>query len=124
MFENSANYHMDPNCIFCKIIAGISPSKVVYQDEQDVAFLDINPAAHVHILIVPREHIPSINHLTADHEALIGHLYLVAQRLAKDNGISESGYRLIINSGPDARQAVFHLHLHLLGGQPMRYPMG
>jgi histidine triad (HIT) family protein len=115
---------MDPNCIFCKIIAGKSPSKIVYQDEQVVAFLDINPAAPVHILIVPREHIPSINHLTDDHEPLIGHLYLVAQRLAKDNGISESGYRLIINNGPDARQAVFHLHLHLLGGQPMRYPMG
>jgi len=115
---------MDSNCIFCKIIDGESPSTIVYDDEQVVAFLDLNPVAPVHILIVPREHIPTINHLTSSHEPLIGHLYTVARQLAKDNGIAESGYRLIINSGPDASQAVFHLHLHLLGGRSMRYPMG
>jgi histidine triad (HIT) family protein len=115
---------MDPNCIFCKIIAGISPSTILYDDDQVVAFLDIHPAAPVHILIVPRQHIPSINHLTGDHEILLGHMYTVAKQLALENGITESGYRLIINNGPDARQAVFHLHLHLLGGREMRYPMG
>jgi histidine triad (HIT) family protein len=115
---------MDPNCIFCKIIAGESTSTIVYNDEQVVVFLDIHPAAPVHILIVPRQHIPSINHLTGDHEALLGRMYTVAKQLAIENGVSESGYRLIINSGPDARQAVFHLHLHLLGGREMRYPMG
>ena len=115
---------MDPNCIFCKIIVGESPSTIVYKDKQVVAFLDIHPAAPVHILIVPRQHIPSVNHLTDDHETLIGHLYTVAKQLAKENGVAESGYRLIINNGPDARQAVFHLHLHLLGGREMRFPMG
>jgi histidine triad (HIT) family protein len=115
---------MDLNCIFCKIIAGENPSTIIYDDEQVVAFLDIHPAAPVHILIVPRQHIPSINHLTSDHEILLGHMHTVAKQLALENGIAESGYRLIINSGPDARQAVFHLHLHLLGGREMRYPMG
>ncbi len=115
---------MDPNCTFCKIIAGESPGKIVYDDEQVVAFLDIHPAAPVHILIIPRQHIPSMNHLTSEHETLLGHMHTVAMLLAKEKGIADSGYRLIINCGPDARQAVFHLHLHLLGGREMRYPMG
>jgi len=110
--------------LFARIIRGELPADIVYQDDHICAFRDINPAAPVHILIVPREHIPTINHLTSSHEPLIGHLYTVARQLAKDNGIAESGYRLIINSGPDASQAVFHLHLHLLGGRSMRYPMG
>lgn len=115
---------MDPTCIFCKIINGTSPSTIVYQDEQVVAFLDIHPAAPVHILIVPCQHIESINDLETEHKSLIGHMFTVARDLANEKGVSESGYRLIINSGPDARQAVFHLHLHLLGGQQMQYPMG
>lgn len=89
-----------------------------------MAFLDIHPAAPVHILIIPRQHIPSMNHLTSEHETLLGHMHTVAMLLAKEKGIADSGYRLIINCGPDARQAVFHLHLHLLGGREMRYPMG
>ncbi len=115
---------MDPNCIFCQIVEGDIPSTTVYRDKQVVAFLDIHPAAPVHILIVPRQHIPSLNDLTSEDETLIGHMFIVAQKLANENGITDSGYRLIINSGPDARQAVFHLHLHLLGGREMRYPMG
>lgn len=115
---------MDPNCIFCKIVAGESPSTFVYDDDMVVAFLDIHPAAPIHILIVPRQHIPSINHLTSAHESLIGHMHTVAKQLAEEKGIANSGYRLIINCGPDARQAVIHLHLHLLGGREMRYPMG
>lgn len=115
---------MDPDCIFCKIINGKSPSTIVYRDKQVVAFQDIHPAAPVHVLIVPHKHIASINDLTTEDETLIGHMYTVAKDLAIENGISETGYRLIINSGPDAKQAVYHLHLHLLGGQPMRYPMG
>jgi histidine triad (HIT) family protein len=115
---------MNPNCIFCQIVDGISPSKTVYEDDQAVAFLDINPAARVHILIVPKTHIPSINNLTDDEEGLIGHLFIIAKHLAKKNDIAESGYRLIINTGADAHQAVFHIHLHLLGGREMRYPMG
>jgi histidine triad (HIT) family protein len=115
---------MNADCIFCKIIQGDIPGDIVYQDEQVTAFRDINPAASTHILIVPTKHIASTNHLTEGEEALIGHLFIVARHLAEEEGINESGYRLIINTGPDAGQVVFHLHLHLLGGQRMRYPMG
>lgn len=89
-----------------------------------VAFLDIHPAAPIHILIVPRLHISSIGDLQEVQETLIGHLFSVANLLAAENGIFDSGYRLIINKGPDARESVHHLHLHMLGGRAMRYPMG
>ena len=115
---------MDADCIFCKIIKGEIPGQIVYQDEQAIAFRDIKPAAATHILIIPKKHIASINDITPDDEALIGHLFTVARHLAGEEGISESGYRLIINTGPDAGQAVFHIHLHLLGGDRMRHPMG
>ena len=123
-FQRHKGSSVDPTCIFCKIIDGTSPSSIIFQDEHLVAFLDIHPAVPVHILIVPRLHIESINNLKNEHEVLVGHMFTVARDLAVDKGISETGYRLIINSGPDARQAVFHIHLHLLGGQQMRYPMG
>lgn len=112
------------DCIFCQIINHKSPSTIIYRDDLVVAFLDIQPAAPVHILIVPRKHITSINEIEPGDEVLIGHLFTVAKSLAVENEISETGYRLIINTGPDARQAVFHIHLHLLGGGQMRYPMG
>jgi histidine triad (HIT) family protein len=115
---------MNADCIFCKIIKGDIPTDIVYQDDQVTAFRDINPAAPTHILIVPTKHIASTNNLTRGDEALVGHLFTVARRLAEEEDIHESGYRLIINTGPDAGQAVFHIHLHLLGGQRMRYPMG
>ena len=110
--------------MFCRIISGDAPASVVYKDDFVIAFLDIHPAAPTHILIVPIEHIPSMNQLSEEHTQLVGHMFLVAKQLAAQNGISDSGYRLIINSGPDANQTVFHLHLHLLGGGPMRFPMG
>ena len=115
---------MDPSCVFCRIITRDLPGTIMYQDEYVVAILDIHPAAPIHILIVPIEHIASINQLTEEQTDLVGHMFIVARQLAEENGIDKSGYRLIINSGPDANQTVFHLHLHLLGGQPMRYPMG
>lgn len=115
---------MDPTCIFCRIIARETPASIIYQDDLVIAFLDVHPAAPIHILIVPIDHISSINQLTEENTGLIGHMFVVAKQLAAENSIAESGYRLIINSGPDANQTVFHLHLHLLGGQPMRYPMG
>jgi histidine triad (HIT) family protein len=116
--------NMNADCIFCKIIKGEIPGEIVYRDEQATAFRDINPAAPTHFLIVPQKHIASINDITLDDEALIGHLFTVAKHLAGQEGISTPGYRLIINTGPDAGQAVFHIHLHLLGGNRMRYPMG
>jgi histidine triad (HIT) family protein len=114
----------DTDCIFCKIVAGEIPSTQVYRDEQVTAFRDINPAAPVHVLIVPNRHIASVNDLTAEDEPLIGHLFSVAKQIAAEEGIAESGYRLIINTGPAGGQVVFHLHLHLLGGHRMKHPMG
>jgi histidine triad (HIT) family protein len=112
------------DCIFCKIIAGEIPSTQVYADEQVIAFRDINPVAPTHVLIIPKEHIASVNALSPDAEQLTGHLFTVAKQIAAQEGIAESGYRLIINTGPDGGQEVFHIHLHLIGGQRMRHPMG
>jgi histidine triad (HIT) family protein len=108
-------------CIFCKIIRGDTPSDKVYDDEIVTAFHDINPAAPTHILIVPKQHIPSVNDLKAEHENTMGHLVTVARQLAEDAGVADSGYRLIINNGPDGGQVVYHLHLHLLGGRKMKH---
>lgn len=112
------------DCIFCKIISGDIPSTNVYKDEQATAFRDINPAAPTHILIVPNKHIDSANFLIADDEQLIGHLIVVAKDIAEKEGIAESGYRLIMNTNKDGGQTVFHVHVHLLGGAPMKHPMG
>ena len=112
------------DCIFCKIISGDIPSTNVFRDEQVTAFRDLNPAAPTHILLVPNKHIDSINALAAEDEQLIGHLFTTAKQLAAQEGIAEGGYRLIINTNPHAGQTVFHLHLHLLGGAPMKHPMG
>ena len=108
------------DCIFCKIIKGEIPSTNVYKDEFVTAFRDINPAAPTHILIVPNKHIDSVNMLIPDDEPLIGKMVSIAKQLANKEGIAESGYRLLINTGEEAGQTVFHIHLHLLGGRTMR----
>ncbi|NOT05481.1 MAG: histidine triad nucleotide-binding protein [Anaerolineales bacterium] len=112
------------DCIFCKIIKGDIPSTTVFRDEHLTAFRDINPAAPTHILLVPNKHIDSVNALTGEDEQLVGHLVKVAGQLAAQEGIAEDGYRLIFNTGAHAGQTVLHIHLHLLGGAPMKYPMG
>ena len=112
------------DCIFCKIVAGEIPSTQVYQDEQVTAFRDIHPVSPTHVLIIPNQHIASINDLANEDEKVMGRLFIVAKEIAKKEGVAESGYRLIINTGPDGGQEVFHIHLHLLGGQRMTYPMG
>ncbi|HIC90052.1 MAG TPA: histidine triad nucleotide-binding protein [Anaerolineae bacterium] len=114
----------DPHCIFCRIVARERPGNIVYQDEEITAFRDIHPQAPVHILIVPNRHIAGIAQITEEDAELIGRLFLVANRLAQQNGIAQSGYRLVFNQGPQAGQSVFHLHLHLLGGRRMRWPPG
>ena len=111
-------------CIFCKIIAGQARSEMVYQDEWVSAFHDIHPVAPVHILIVPNQHIESMNDLRPEDEQVIGRLFTTAALIAAQEGVRDSGYRLIINTGPHAGQMVYHLHLHLIGGQPMRFRMG
>lgn len=107
------------HCTFCMIISGEIPSDKLYEDDTVTAFKDINPAAPTHLLIVPKDHIPSINELNPEDEKTIGHLFTVARKLANEFNVAESGYRLIINSGPDSGQIVYHLHLHLLGGRKM-----
>lgn len=115
---------MDENCIFCKIVAGQLPSDKVYEDDLLVAFRDIHPVAPVHVLIVPRRHIEDNNAFMEADEPIAARMFTAVRNLAKKEGIAESGYRLIMNTGPDGRQEVKHLHLHLIGGQPMKHRMG
>ncbi len=112
------------NCIFCKIIGGEIPSTIVHRDERSVAFEDSNAQAPVHVLVVPQEHIESLDEASQRDEALLGHLLRVAARIANERGLSESGYRTVINTGAGAGQSVFHLHVHLLGGRALAWPPG
>lgn len=112
------------DCIFCRIIEGSIPSKKVYEDECCLAFHDIRPQAPTHLMIIPKKHIPTINDITEDDKPLLGHLVLIAKKLAKEMNIDESGYRLIYNINQAGGQEVFHIHLHLLGGRQMAWPPG
>jgi len=107
------------DCIFCKIVAGEIPAKVVYRDEQVTAFHDINPIAPVHVLIVPNEHMASTAAAEPRHEAMLGHMFTVARAIAAQQGVAERGFRLVVNNGPEAGQEVPHLHMHLIGGRRM-----
>jgi histidine triad (HIT) family protein len=104
------------DCVFCKIIKGEVPGTCIYQDDTVYAFKDINPVAPVHILIVPKRHISTLNDLNDDDELLIGHILMTAKKLAYDLGIAEDGYRTVFNCGKNGRQAVYHIHCHLIGG--------
>ncbi len=112
------------SCVFCKIIAGQSQAAILYHDDQLTAFRDIHPVAPTHILVVPNKHIQSLNEVEAEDQALVGRMLLVARQLASQEKIDQTGYRIILNTGPNGGQTVFHLHLHLIGGQRVRYPMG
>jgi histidine triad (HIT) family protein len=112
------------DCIFCKIGSGQVPSKVVWQDEEAFAFEDLNPQAPVHILVIPKRHLTALNDTKAADRALLGHLLEAAILIAQSKGIAESGYRIVVNTGPDGGQTVSHLHLHLLGGRRMKWPPG
>ncbi len=112
------------DCIFCKIVNKEIPSDFLLRDELVSAFRDINPVAPTHVLIVPNQHIPSANAVSTEDEPLLGRMLTAARELAEQEGIAESGYRLILNTGPHGGQVVYHLHLHLIGGQPMKHPMG
>ena len=107
------------DCVFCKIIAGEIPTEILYQDEEIIAFRDIKPLAPVHLLIVPRKHIPSLDQMKESDAALVGRMVAVANKLAKDEGVAEKGYRLAINCGSEGGQLVPHLHMHLLGGRKL-----
>jgi histidine triad (HIT) family protein len=105
----------EPNCIFCKIVANQVPSKRVFEDEELVVFHDINPAAPVHLLVVPKEHFATLDEAQPRHQALLGRMVLMSSRLAREHGAT-NGYRVVVNNGPDGGQEVAHLHLHVLGG--------
>jgi histidine triad (HIT) family protein len=112
---------MKPNCPFCEIVSRKAEAKIVYQDEHITAFHDNRPIAPVHILLVPNEHIESVNELQPKHESLLGRMIVTAGKLAKEMDLEQRGYRLAINTGKDAQQTIFHLHLHLIGGQDMPF---
>jgi histidine triad (HIT) family protein len=120
--ENRGGGKVD--CIFCRIVAGKIPSDILYQDEEVVAFRDINPQAPVHLLVIPKKHITYLADLTEKGTPLVGHMVSVANQLAKVEGISESGYRLVINCGQQGGQLVPHLHLHVLGGRQLSGHLG
>ncbi len=112
------------DCIFCQIAAGKVPAEIIYRDEEVIAFPDINPQAPTHLLIIPKRHIPALSHLSQAESSLIGQMVNIANQLAKREGISESGYRLVINCGEQGGQMVPHLHLHLLGGRKLSGSLG
>lgn len=112
------------DCIFCKIINKQIPSEIVYEDEQIIAFKDINPLAPVHILVVPKKHIASVMELSKEDEILVGKIYVVIQKLAKEFKISEDGFRVVTNCGEGAGQTVKHIHFHILGGKKLSVTMG
>ena len=115
---------MVADCLFCKMVTGsIKPDKV-YEDSDVLAFKDINPQAPLHVLVVPKKHISTLNDVGREDEALMGKLYLAATRVARDAGVADSGYRTVINCNADAGQSVYHVHLHVLGGRLMRWPPG
>jgi histidine triad (HIT) family protein len=113
---------MSSDCVFCRIVAGTEPARVLHRDDDIVAFHDINPQAPVHVLVVPTEHIATVNDIRERHATMLGRLHLVAGDLARRQGVAAGGYRTLFNCGGDAGQSVWHIHLHLLGGRRMGWP--
>jgi diadenosine tetraphosphate (Ap4A) HIT family hydrolase len=110
-------------CLFCRIIEGKTPAKIVHEDDRAVAIEDIHPQAPVHLLVLPRKHLAALKEATSGDETLLGHLFLVAAQLARERGL-EKGYRTVINNGAEAGQSVFHLHVHVMGGRNFHWPPG
>lgn len=114
---------MKTNCVFCKIASDQVAAQIVYRDSEVIAFKDNHPIAPVHLLVIPLKHIASLNDVDPEDSRLLGHMILVAQKLAVQTGVAADGYRLVINTGLDGGQSVFHLHLHLLGGKRIQFPL-
>ena len=112
------------DCLFCKMVSGEIQPDVVFEDDDVLAFRDVNPQAPVHVLVIPKSHIATTNELTPEHAGLIGEMVLAARQIAADEGIAEPGYRMVMNCNPEAGQSVYHIHLHMLGGRPMNWPPG
>jgi histidine triad (HIT) family protein len=112
------------DCLFCKMVERTVPAKIVYEDDQTLAFDDINPQAPVHTLIIPKKHVVAVQDCSAQDQGLLAHLLVTCTKVAKQKGLSECGYRIVANTGRDSGQTVFHLHLHVLGGRHMTWPPG
>jgi histidine triad (HIT) family protein len=112
------------DCLFCKMVSGEILPDVVFEDDDVLAFRDVNPQAPLHVLVIPKNHIPTVNDLTPEHAGLVGKMYLAARQIAADAGVAEPGYRMVMNCNPEAGQSVYHIHLHVLGGRPMSWPPG
>ncbi len=112
------------DCLFCKMVSGDITPDTVYEDEDVLAFRDINPQAPVHVLVVPKQHVATLNDLDADNSALVGKMMMAAAKIAQQEGFAEQGYRTVMNCNDDGGQTVFHIHLHLLGGRVMHWPPG
>jgi len=112
------------DCLFCKMVSGEIQPDVVYEDDDVLAFRDVNPQAPTHVLVIPKIHIATTNDLDVNNVAVVGKLYLAAKQIAEEEGIAEPGYRMVMNCNPGAGQSVYHIHLHLLGGRPMNWPPG
>ena len=115
---------MTDDCLFCKMANGEIKSDVLYEDDDVLAFSDINPQAPVHFLVVPKQHVTTLNDLDASHAELVGKMYLAAKKVADDKGVANGGYRTVMNCNSDAGQTVWHVHLHVLGGRTMTWPPG
>lgn len=111
-------------CLFCRIVSGEIPARLVHEDERFLAFADVNPQAPVHLLVIPRRHISGMNDFAPADESVAGGALFLCRELARGHGLEESGYRVVVNSGPDAGQSVPHVHFHLLGGRKMAWPPG
>ncbi|HEX3280343.1 MAG TPA: histidine triad nucleotide-binding protein [Pyrinomonadaceae bacterium] len=114
----------EPNCLFCRIIAREIPAEFIREDDRAIVISDINPQAPTHLLVIPREHLDSLDDASQKDEALLGHLLRVAAQVANGAGLNEGGYRTVINTGTGAGQSVFHLHVHVLGGRSLNWPPG
>ena len=112
------------NCLFCKIVQKTIPAKIVHEDDRSLAFDDINPQAPVHTLIIPKQHVSAVQDCGDQAPDLLAHLLVVCTKVAKQKGLSQSGYRIVANTGPDAGQTVFHLHFHVMGGRHLGWPPG
>ena len=114
----------ESDCLFCKILAGDIPADVIYESDSAIAFRDLNPQAPTHVLIIPRQHVSTINDIGEEHHEILGSLFSAAKSIAADEGLADDGYRVVMNCNEAAGQTVFHLHLHLLGGRTFKWPPG
>ena len=112
------------DCLFCRIVERTIPASILYEDEHCLAFADINPQARVHVLVIPKRHLNGLSSTTEQDATLLGHLLVACATVAREQGVAESGYRVVANNGQGAGQTVFHLHFHVLGGRPLGWPPG